>query len=94
MFKRIQDSIIFRIGTMMSLLIALALSSMISSFLISEMADNDAAAVNISGSLRMQSYKLLNNLVIESEVSEKSQTFKHTIKKFEESLKSPTLKQE
>ncbi|WP_144392738.1 type IV pili methyl-accepting chemotaxis transducer N-terminal domain-containing protein [Pleionea sediminis] len=94
MFKRIQDSIIFRIGTMMSLLIALALSSMISSFLISEMADNDAAAVNLSGSLRMQSYKMLNNLVIQSSDSNKLEVFLISLEKFERSLNSPTLKLE
>ncbi len=90
MFKRIQDSIVFRIGTMMSLIIALAIVSMLSSFLVSDMADNDAAAVNLSGSLRMQSYKMLSLLAAQND-NDSAEILETTIKSFDQKLNSSTL---
>jgi nitrate/nitrite-specific signal transduction histidine kinase len=43
---------------MMSGIVLLALLSMISSVLIAESSKGDAAAINLAGSLRMQSYRI------------------------------------
>ncbi|WP_226643621.1 histidine kinase [Microbulbifer variabilis] len=58
MLNRIQQSIVYRIGTLMLLTVLVALSSMVASYVISDAAENDAAAVNLAGSLRAMSYRL------------------------------------
>ncbi|MBN8446389.1 MAG: HAMP domain-containing protein [Gammaproteobacteria bacterium] len=52
-------SIVTRIGVALALIVALALGTMIISYWISERADSDALAINIAGSLRMQTYKVV-----------------------------------
>lgn len=51
------DSIIFRSGLSMGGIVLLVLLSMISSVFIAESSKGDAAAINLAGSLRMQSYR-------------------------------------
>ncbi|WP_444887710.1 histidine kinase [Microbulbifer sp. JMSA008] len=58
MLNRIRQSIVYRIGTLMLLTVLVALSSMVASYIISDAAENDAAAVNLAGSLRAMSYRL------------------------------------
>jgi two-component system nitrate/nitrite sensor histidine kinase NarX len=53
-----QFSIVTRIGVALALIVALALGTMIISYWISERADSDALAINVAGSLRMQTYKV------------------------------------
>jgi len=93
MLKKLRHSIIFRIGFMMFTISALAITSMISSFLISEMADSDAAAVNVSGSLRMQSYKIVSQIALyQIDPSEENlQKINSNISVFSNRLKSPAL---
>ena len=56
------DSIIFRNGLTMGGIVLLALLSMISSVFIAESSKGDAAALNLAGSLRMQSYRIATRL--------------------------------
>ena len=56
------DSIIFRSGLTMGGIVLLALLSMISSVFIAESSKGDAAAINLAGSLRMQSYRIATRL--------------------------------
>jgi nitrate/nitrite-specific signal transduction histidine kinase len=56
------ESIIFRSGLTMSGIVLLALLSMISSIFIAESSKGDAAAINLAGSLRMQSYRIATRL--------------------------------
>ncbi|UHQ56556.1 ATP-binding protein [Microbulbifer sp. YPW16] len=58
MLNRIRQSIVYRIGTLMLLTVLVALSSMVASYVISDAAENDAAAVNLAGSLRAMNYRL------------------------------------
>ena len=55
-------SIIFRSGLTMSGIVLLALLSMIGSVFIAESSKGDAAAINLAGSLRMQSYRIATRL--------------------------------
>lgn len=57
-FNRIRQSVVFRIGALMLATALVAVSSMVASYVISDAAENDAAAVNQSGSVRMLAYKL------------------------------------
>jgi two-component system nitrate/nitrite sensor histidine kinase NarX len=56
------QSIIFRSGLTMSGIVLLALLSMISSVFIAESSKGAAAAINLAGSLRMQSYRIATRL--------------------------------
>ena len=56
------ESIIFRSGLTMSGIVLLALLSMLSSMYIAESSKGDAAAINLAGSLRMQSYRIATRL--------------------------------
>ncbi len=94
MLKKIQNSIVFRIGVMMTLIIALAIFSMLSSYFISDMADSDAAAVNLSGSLRMQSYKMLGDVSGSPLNQKQKERLNESIRFFESRLSNPTLKAE
>jgi two-component system, NarL family, nitrate/nitrite sensor histidine kinase NarX len=57
-----KESIILRSGLIMGGIVLLALSSMISSVFIAESSKGDAAAINLAGSLRMQSYRIATRL--------------------------------
>ncbi len=70
-----------------SMILILLLSVVITSFSLLTLASslNDAAAVNTSGSLRMQSYRLAYDIVRDSPLYEQH------VQKFEQSLLSPEL---
>jgi two-component system nitrate/nitrite sensor histidine kinase NarX len=51
-----QSSIVVRISVALAGIVALSMATMMTSYWISDKADSDAAAVNIAGSLRAQSY--------------------------------------
>lgn len=53
-----QSSIVSRIGIALGIIVTLALATMIISYWLSERADSDALAINVAGSLRMQTFKL------------------------------------
>ncbi len=73
MLQRMQKSIVFRIGVLMVAMVTVAIAAMLSSYLIADEADRDAESVNLSGSLRMQSYRVLSTLLA-TEVDPEYQT--------------------
>ena len=88
MLAKIKHSIVFRIGALMTAMTAMAMLSMFSSFIISEMADSDAAAINLSGSLRMQSYAILSDALLKRESPAE---FEKKLQQFEATLNSPAV---
>ncbi|MCX2802700.1 histidine kinase [Microbulbifer thermotolerans] len=56
--KRVRQSIVFRIGGLLLLTAVIAISSMVASYVISDAAQHDAEAINLSGFVRALSYKL------------------------------------
>lgn len=56
--NRIRQSIVFRIGGLLLLTAVVAISSMVASYVISDAAQHDAEAINLSGFVRALSYKL------------------------------------
>lgn len=91
MFVKIKNSIVFRIGAMLTAMTALAILTMFSSFIISEMADNDASAINLSGSLRQHSYIMLSNALIKNEDAHFHSITEERFTEFEKILKHPVL---
>lgn len=53
-----QSSIVIRISVALAGIVALSVTTMLTSYWISDKADSDAAAINIAGSLRAKSYQL------------------------------------
>ncbi|MFT6897067.1 MAG: two-component system nitrate/nitrite sensor histidine kinase NarX [Paraglaciecola sp.] len=62
MLKNIIHSTVFKIAALMFAISFLAIASMLSTFMISDNAQLDARAVNVAGSLRMQSVRMLSQL--------------------------------
>ncbi|WP_295801341.1 histidine kinase [uncultured Microbulbifer sp.] len=56
--NRVRQSIVFRIGVLLLLTAVVAISSMVASYVISDAAEHDARAINLSGFVRALSYKL------------------------------------
>ncbi|WP_396587333.1 histidine kinase [Bermanella sp. R86510] len=90
MLVSVKNSIVFRIGILLTAMTVMAVVSMFSSFIISEMADTDAAAINVSGSLRKQSYLILSQ-VLDPSSQYKENDIKSLIHEFDEMLDSPVL---
>lgn len=59
----LKDSLLLRMGLILAGIVLLALVSMLSSVIIAEAARGDAAAINLAGSLRMQSYRIATRLL-------------------------------
>lgn len=92
--QKLRKSITFRMGALMVMLVMLTLITISSSYFISESTDQDAAAVNIAGSLRMQSYRLLNLVMRNAIERQTSQSVYPLIEEFSRSLTAPALLQE
>lgn len=91
MLSKVRNSIVFRIGALLMAMTVMAVLSMFSSFVISEIADKDAAAINTSGSLRKQSYRLLSALLVENREAAGDIDLKHVFDEFETTLSDPVL---
>ena len=53
-----KSSIIVRVSAVLAGIVILGMSTMLISYWLSERAENDSLAINVAGSLRMQSYRL------------------------------------
>ncbi|MGD8110189.1 nitrate/nitrite two-component system sensor histidine kinase NarQ [Vibrio sp. NTOU-M3] len=86
MFKRAKKSVVSTIATAMVLILLLSVAT--TSFAIITLASslNDAEAVNVSGSMRMQSYRLAHD------IQSQSVDYSDHIYMFERSIYSPSMK--
>ncbi|MDF2177407.1 histidine kinase [Aliiglaciecola sp. CAU 1673] len=93
MFSRFNRSIVFRIGLMMFAISLLAVVSMTSALFISDRAESDAYAINLSGSLRMLSYQMVNTLQrTDIPDSDKRQLLESLMLEFEKKLNLPLIR--
>lgn len=82
-----RTSLVIRISLALAGIVALAAATMVTSYWISDRADNDAYAINLAGSLRMQSYRLAflanqpepDEQQLESAVAQLTETWEHPI---------------
>lgn len=88
-----KHSIIARLGAAMLAISMMALIGMISSVIVAESTQGDAAGINLAGSLRMMSYRIISETQLhENEGSEVSLLrVKQSIEEFERRLRSPVL---
>lgn len=89
----LNQSIITRLGTAMFAISLMALISMISSVIVAESTQGDAAGINLAGSLRMMSYRIVaETQQHEIHASEKTlQKVQNSLDEFEQRIKSPKL---
>jgi len=89
----LNQSIITRLGTAMFAISLMALISMISSVIVAESTQGDAAGINLAGSLRMMSYRI----VAETQQHEREATdaslekVQASLAEFEQRIRSPKL---
>jgi two-component system nitrate/nitrite sensor histidine kinase NarX len=84
--------LLLRVGILMTAVIALALVSILSSTVLARTLEGMAAAINQSGSLRMQSYRIAVALADESNpAAERARQAAALAQEFEERLASPRL---
>ncbi len=86
MFKYIRDSLLLRAGLAMGIVTFLAVIGMVSAIYIARSTHGEAGAVNLAGSLRMQSYRITTAL--ELNAGTKINTL---LKEFEQRLDHPIL---
>ncbi|MCB1822871.1 MAG: type IV pili methyl-accepting chemotaxis transducer N-terminal domain-containing protein, partial [Candidatus Competibacteraceae bacterium] len=81
-------SIILRSGLTLGGIVLLALLSMATSMFIAESSKGDAAAINLAGSLRMQSYRIATRLQepVGNDATDHVQVVTEEIRKFERRL--------
>ena len=93
MSKEVQQSLVLRTGMALAAVIMLAIVNMLASYLTAESSENDAVRINISGSLRMQAYRIANEYMLTvtgSELGSRSK-LEQTIESFETRLQQPVL---
>ena len=89
------QSIISRTALTLSAVMLLAIINMLVSFLTAESAENDAVRINLAGSLRMQSYRIAEALLIEDDAQlnpEKENLVQRHIDGFERRFNRPVLR--
>ncbi|WP_299180167.1 type IV pili methyl-accepting chemotaxis transducer N-terminal domain-containing protein [uncultured Neptuniibacter sp.] len=89
----LNQSIITRLGAAMFAISLMALISMISSVIVAESTQGDAAGINLAGSLRMMSYRIVAETQ-QHEIYASEETLsqvKSSLQEFEERIKSPKL---
>jgi len=92
MKKDIFHSTVFKIAALMFCISFMAIISMFSSVYISDNAQTDALAINVAGSLRMQSFRMLAQIEQQKLVgSTDEKAFLNLINEFEQNLDKGTL---
>jgi two-component system nitrate/nitrite sensor histidine kinase NarX len=86
------DSTLVRVGIVLSVVALLALSVIVAATVFTEQSTGKASAINIAGSLRMQSYALSTRMADPRGMAEDRRTAaEEAIAEFERRLKSPGL---
>ncbi len=92
MLRPLKESLLLRLAVAMATITVLAVMGMASSVILAEMMKGEAAAINQSGSLRMQSYRIGTRLLAVKQVpSAYEENLRREIDEFEERLTSPRL---
>lgn len=91
MIKHFLQSTVFKIAALMFSVSFLAIISMFSSVFISDGAQTDALSINVAGSLRMSSYRLVSQVQTRDLNAEEKDTVLKLIKKLEKDLTTGVL---
>ncbi|MBE0506466.1 MAG: HAMP domain-containing protein [Marinospirillum sp.] len=90
----IRRSLVTRIATHMLLISLMAISSFLASYIISDRMKGDAGALNVAGSLRMQTFRIINNLQeirLDGLIAGSAEKLDYTVQGFTERLQKDEL---
>ena len=96
MFKKVSQSVVFRISVMMISVILMAFTSIFSAMYMSQLSEFDGAAINLAGSMRMKSYKLTTEVALYQQTKQQNhhQMVLTLIDEFERSFNNPLLQKD
>ena len=87
-----KQSILVRLGIAMGMIALLALASIVSSAILTEQSEGKAGAINVAGSLRMQSYLIASTVTSHHfDPQDRRRVLADNLAEFEARLKSPIL---
>lgn len=89
--NQLQNSLLLRIGGMIVAITMLALVSMSTSWMIAETTQGNGQAINLAGSLRMQSWRMASLYQQQITANLSSETLQQAIQNFEEDLTAPAI---
>ncbi|MBI4290018.1 MAG: type IV pili methyl-accepting chemotaxis transducer N-terminal domain-containing protein [Betaproteobacteria bacterium] len=85
------ESLVVRLGMALGAIVALALAATISATVFTELSTGKAAAINLAGSLRMQSYWITVQVLRSGDIGRAPAELQRAIAEFESRLNSPLL---
>jgi len=85
------ESLVVRLGIALGAIVALALTATISATVFAELSTGKAAAINLSGSLRMQSYWITVQVLRSGDIGRAPAELQQAVTEFESRLNSPQL---
>ena len=85
------ESLVVRLGMALGAVVALALTATISATVFAELSSGKAAAINIAGSLRMQTYWITVQALRSGDTGRSPAELQHSLAEFESRLNSPQL---
>ncbi|MBW8370831.1 MAG: type IV pili methyl-accepting chemotaxis transducer N-terminal domain-containing protein [Thiobacillus sp.] len=92
-WNRLQNSLLLRLGGMFAAITVLAVASMSTSWMVAETTQGSGQAINVAGSLRMQSWRMasIHQRLQQHERSEYRQILEQAISRFENDLKADPI---
>ena len=85
------ESLVVRLGIALGAIVALALAATISATVFTELSTGKAAAINLAGSLRMQSYWITVQVLRSGDIGRAPAELQQAIAEFESRLNNPLL---
>src|SRR5512140_2220328 len=85
------ESLVVRLGIALGAIVLLALAATISATVFAELSSGKAAAINIAGSLRMQSYWITVQVLRAGDIGHPPAELQQAVTEFESRLNSPLL---
>ncbi|MFO7640766.1 MAG: histidine kinase [Candidatus Competibacteraceae bacterium] len=92
-FDKFQNSLLLRLGGMFAAISVLAVASMSTSWMVAETTQGSGQAINLAGSLRMQSWRMasIHQRLLEDEKPEYRESLEQAIHQFESDLKAAPI---
>ncbi|HWR78390.1 MAG TPA: histidine kinase [Thiobacillus sp.] len=89
-WNKLQNSLLLRLGGMFAAITVLAVASMSTSWMVAETTQGSGQAINLAGSLRMQSWRMASiyQRLQQNRTPEYQQTLEQAISRFERDLKA------
>ncbi|MGB5598740.1 MAG: type IV pili methyl-accepting chemotaxis transducer N-terminal domain-containing protein, partial [Thiothrix litoralis] len=90
LWNKLQNSLLLRVGGMIAAITILAVVGMSTSWMVAETTQGNGEAINVAGSLRMQSWRMASfyQRLLQTDKPEYRETLQQAIGRFEHDLKA------